>query len=205
MSQNNEQNDDIYTLEDVAHKLLMDTGIDSFSKQLLIFQDQDDQHNQTNSLGDVHSIKFQTCIELSMEILFQYLFLMDLASKSNQDENDENDENDEIGYNMSNMNITDVEELLKKLLKKLCVVPLISESHANDTGYYVRAVFKDTCSSTQREKFFANNAKNFHFLLNPRFDTNKVKKLEDVYGHFYFNGTPYSIKFFIHLPSNMQE
>jgi hypothetical protein len=185
----------IYGPPQMAHHLLTnDTGIETLKQQILAIDF--DQVNKNKV--DQETFKFEMLINISMEIIFQYLQIASLVELIDENgalkEGDNVDQCDLI-QNLSGYDISSIEQILRPRLIKISILASVYETIENDKEYYCRIIFKDTCTPAQKNKYFNNNNTKFHFLTNPQWDESKINKLDDVYSVFKLNGVTCKLKF----------
>lgn len=139
-----------------------------------------------------------------MEMVFQYLYLSSLAELVDEDggvKEDEDINQNNLEQDLSKYVGNDIENLLRPRLTKICVLASVYETTDQDTDYYCRTVFKDTCTEYEKQKYFTDNETKFHFLLNSKFNVKNISSLDDVYTIFKLNNTLYKLKFGIIKPT----
>ena len=190
----------IYGPPQMAHHLLTnDSGMENLKKQILAI----DIDGATKNQVEQETFKFEMLINISMEIIFQYLHMASLAELIDEDgglKEDDNVNQSDLTQDLSGYTVLNIEQMLRPRLTKISVLASVFETMNDDKGYYCRTIFKDSCTLAQKNHYFANNDTKFHFLSNSQWDESKIKKLDDVYTIFELNGQTCKLKFSIIEP-----
>lgn len=186
-----------YSPEMLAHHLLTaESTMENLGAQVLGI----DVDNTTKSQGEDATFKFETLINISMYMVFQYLHMLSLADMLDEDgsikeDTDINPKN--MTYDINKFKAEELEQLLQPRMAKLCILSSIHETTEDDKEYYCRTIFKDNCTQSQKAKHFSSGDEHFHFLLNPSFKTTNSTKLDDVYTVFKLDNKHYRLGFSI--------
>jgi len=187
----------IYGPPQMAHHLLTnDTGMETLKQQILAI----DIDAVTKNQVEQETFKFEMLINISMEIIFQYLQIASLVELIDENgglkESDDVDQCD-LTQNLSGYDVSSIEQILRPRLTKISVLTSVYETMDDDKGYYCKTIFKDACTPAQKNQYFNNNNTKFHFLINPQWDESKINKLDDVYTIFKLNNVTCKLKFSI--------
>ena len=184
------------TVEEIAHQLLSDKSIGSFSHDICVVNECDFEDDI-----DVILYRFEMLQDISMEILHQYLFLISLMkNEENFDSTiyiDNDNDNLKMPNNIEQMDGEVIEKLLQVKLKKINVLVFvhnITENVDNVNNYYTRIMFYDTCQNNFK-KHFKN--KKYHYFVNKYWDMYRqnVKSIDDIFSVFSLNEKTFSLKF----------
>ena len=183
---------DTHTIESIAHKLLTDNNVKNFENDICIF-------NSGDNDPDKHFIQYEFMLDLSMEVLFQFMYNVKLIKLSENGE--EVDDNDllpqKMKYDMTKVTDVFVKKLFDKVLNKVSILSFIHETDKNDKGYYCKIIFYDNCDARQKREYFekCNSEKKFRFVSQSNFDKSSVINMSDLYSILTLNGKNYKLKF----------
>lgn len=184
----------IYGPAQMAHHLLTnDHGMETLKQQISTIDI--DGVNKTKI--EEETFQFELLLNISMEIIFQYLHMASLAELIDEDggmKDDADINQSDLTQDLSSYDAESIEQLLRPRFNKISILASVYETMNNDKEYYCRTIFSDTCTEFQK-KYFENNNVKFHFLCNPSWNESKVKKLDDIYTIFNLNGKTCKLKF----------
>ena len=179
---NNEMEEDFYTVESFAWKMVVDDdNIEVLSSALKTLSDiPDTEENPKTFVFEIYSMLFCEMIFNMMNINFQC----------------ENKNSDEVFYpNYKNTDINDILDLLKNKFSKLNIQLKISEEHIEfkeSVNIYVRQNYPDRYTRialmgnkydrafTEKKKYLSTDKSKFYInLLNNDFDINIKEKKND--------------------------
>jgi len=155
-----------------------------------------DPDNTDKSKSEYTVYCFQLLLNISIDMIFQYLHLASIAELVDTDgvlKDDINIDQESFNQDINKYSAEELEYILKPRMKKICVLPFIHETVDNDTGYYCKTIFSDNCEDKYKNKF--ENGIKFHFILNSGFNESTVKSLDDVYTIFKLHNNTYKLKF----------
>ena len=183
----------VFNSSSLAHYLLMNDDIDKIDMKSIMGIDIE---KQNKNKVDQETFKFEIIINIAMEIIFQYLHLSSLANLLDDDGSvldNINIEETDMKYNLQNYTVNQVEDLLKSILTKISILPIINKKN-NSNNQYCRIIFKDLCNKND-SKYFEGIESKFHFVLNSRFDKTQIKCIDDVYALLTIKNEEYILKF----------
>jgi hypothetical protein len=188
-----DENDGVYGYSQMAYHLLTNyENMEDLEKQ--IFSVDPDNTKETNTEHIIYS--FELLLNIAMDMIFQYLQFTSIAELVDEDgclKEDTNINEEQFNHTINKYSISELECLLKPRLKKICVLTFIHETISNDSGYYCKTIFSDTCEDKYKHKF--ENDTRFHFIFNANFDESSVKNIDDLYTIFNLHGNLYKLKF----------
>lgn len=184
--ENNTNQDDTFTPEELAWRLLLDENVNNV--QLLAYSDE-------NSI----EILFEILLTIYVEMIFNYYKLQYLESQADNDNFDETYEN--FKPDLSKINISILTENFDEKIKKLKFVLSVNEISKEryeecKINRYCTIIFKDLLRD---RAFFMMNSeyldpeKRYHFIKNSKYNTTNI--LRDIFCSFELNDKYYKINF----------
>ena len=185
---NSHLNDDVYTPESLAWKLLLDDEIDGIGN-LLTFTN--DEH--LTDLCDKITLEFEILITIYLEMIFGWYKLLYLT---------ENDDVANFKVDLNQITLTELEDPYKDKIKILGYILNVEE--ITDMNYYEFIKDESYCRIALRDLesdygFFLLNQTNinpdkrFHFILNSKYP--KFAELRQIFGLVKINKVVYKINF----------
>lgn len=187
-------NDEIYTPDELAWTLIMDENINK-GGVLMVFSD---------VCSDAKETLFDILITIYIEMIFNYYKIKYLENTIDKEEDNEDNINEEfynIKLDIKKININTLLEVFYKKFMKLNILLQVSEISNEYYNYikkdrYCTILLKD--SPTDETYFIMNekyldNTKRYHFVLNSQYE--KKNNLRDIYCSIKINDKYYKISF----------
>jgi hypothetical protein len=185
------EKDTPFTVEEIAHRLLSDKAIGSFSHLLMgVGVGEDDFEDKI----DMILYNFEMLQDISMEILHQYLFLISLMKNEEEGITVKMDNLIEFPNDIESMDGEVIEKLLQIKFKKINMLVFVHNVPEDINDYYTRIMFYDTCPRNLKKNF---KDKKYHYFINKDWESHRsnIKSIDDVFSVFSLNGNTYSLKF----------
>ena len=181
-----ENNDDIFTPEELAWRLLLDDNIDN--APMLAFSDENSKE-----------VLFEILLTIYVEMIFNYYKMNYLGSHVEDDDFDNKFDDFKLDLKQLNLNmlINNFDEKMKKIKIILNVIEITKEQFDNyKTFRYCTILFRDLIRD--KNFFIMNDAyidpeKRYHFVKNSLYKINK--DLRDIFCSFEIYGKYYKINF----------